>query len=156
VSEVHTHILATLANRKSALLATEAAFEANKPVLLPILEKLGELGSEPIMYAEDVAYASMYGDVDKMVDAIRALKAAGFEPAEKPDRKSSSYCTYWRKSECPVAVLFSFTSSVCRRVKVGTRTETVDVYEIECGGSDIFKAEPETIANLTEIDSSFF
>jgi hypothetical protein len=108
---------------------------------LPVLEKLAALGSEPYVYEDNFIYAQLTGDVGVLTDAIRALRTGGFKGDSKPERKSATFTTHFRSPSSPLPIFLSFSSSVCRRVKVGTKTETVDVFEIQCGESEEFKQE---------------
>jgi hypothetical protein len=141
VSEVYTSILNKLADEYQTLQAKQGAFHLSKAYLLPVLEKLAALGADPSVYNESFVYASVTGDVHKLTDAIRALRTGGFTSTEKPARGEPSFTAYYTHPEGNMKILLAFSSSVCRRVKVGTKTETVDVYELRCEESDEFRAE---------------
>ncbi len=140
---IEQSILQRLADKRAALVDMESYWLQSKSYALPVVEKLAALGSEPYVYGTDFLYASLTGDVHTLTDAIRALRTGGFKASngEKPERKSATFTAIYKHPEAKLGILLAFSSSVCRRVKVGTKTETVDVYEVQCGESDEFKAE---------------
>ena len=58
------------------------------------------------------------------------LRRAGLSPTRRPEEKSSTYYTAWDGEDLSIWVFFSSTS--CKRVQVGTKTEEVPVYETVC------------------------
>ncbi len=138
---IEQSILQNLQAKRTALDAMEANWTQSKAYALPVIERLAALGSEPYIYNDSFFYAALSGDVHTLTDAIRALRVGGFKSSEKPERKSATFTSVYRHPEAKLGILLAFSSSVCRRVKVGTKTETVDVYEVQCGESDEFKAE---------------
>lgn len=74
------------------------------------------------------------GDGDKFRVVWAALRRARFEPTSRPAKGASSFATFFEfplSSEYP-RIWFSFSSTVCRRVKVGTRMVEQDVFETHC------------------------
>lgn len=140
---IEQSILKRLADKRAALVDMESHWQQSKPYALPVVEKLAALGSEPYVYSSNLVYAALTGDVHILTDAIRALRTGGFKASygEKPERKSATFTAIYKHPEAKLGILLAFSSSVCRRIKVGTKTETVDVYEVQCGESDEFKAE---------------
>lgn len=66
-----------------------------------------------------------------LVAAIRAFRINGFESATKPIAGQSTYGAYFH-SDKGLQIWFYFSSTQCRRVKVGSRTVTEDIYETVC------------------------
>ena len=48
-----------------------------------------------------------------------------------------------------------FTSSVCKRVQVGTKTVEQPIYEVQCGALPDLIEEAPAAANLTVVDGGF-
>src|SRR5882724_2846647 len=140
--ELNQYILARIAQVRKDADTQEANWIEARAVAVPVLEKLIAMGAEPYFIYNDTIYASVTGDVHQLTDAIRALRTGGYKANSKPERKSSTYNAFFKHTTSGVDIYLAFSSSVCRRVKVGTKTETVDVYEIHCGESDEFSAEP--------------
>lgn len=66
--------------------------------------------------------------------AFKILRSKGFVPDERPKEKDTKFATYFRQAD-GASVWLSFSSSVCKRVQIGTRTVEEPVYEIQCDDS---------------------
>ena len=75
----------------------------------------------------NVSIAGSRADLDVLFGVLRR---AGLTPDLRPAEKTESYCTYWRAEDFRVWVWFTSTS--CKRVQVGTKTEEVPVYDMVC------------------------
>lgn len=74
------------------------------------------------------------GDGDKFRAAWAALRRARFTPTSRPEKGASTFYTFFEFSgagDYP-KIWFSFSSTVCRRVKVGTKMVEQDVFETHC------------------------
>lgn len=71
------------------------------------------------------------GDKQKFLQLVRCQRRYGFKPT-MPEKGATS--AFWRINEYAeqMAMYFSFSSTVCHRVKVGTKTVEQDVYETRC------------------------
>lgn len=92
------------------------------------------------------------GDGEKFGAVWRELRRAGWEPSCRPekDTKKSEFYTHWNHQEGLSRFWMHFTSSVCRRVQVGTKTVEQPVYEIQCGSLPELPEEPNK-PNLTVV-----
>ena len=107
-----------------------------RPQLTPMIEELIKLGIEPnfTSYSLDIAFT---GDADKLVAALRIIMREGYKgKADKPKMGDTSWYS-WFNAEGKHAIWFNFTSSVCRRVKVGTKMVEQDVFETRCGDAPV-------------------
>lgn len=67
-------------------------------------------------------------NLNKMINVLRRHK---FDSADRPQEKESWYRAFWEtEDKCKVYVQFS--STQCKRVKIGEKLEVVPVYEIVC------------------------
>lgn len=88
----------------------------------------------------DVTFSLRDGDIDlnftgdghRLGEVWSALRHAGYAPNSRPQKGETTFYTHWRQ-EGLATFWMSFTSSVCRRVQVGTKTVEQPVYEIQCG-----------------------
>jgi hypothetical protein len=73
------------------------------------------------------------GDKHTLKAVFGALRKLGYEPSKRPLEKpaASFYCS-WYHPEHDCKFFLWFTSSKCTRVKVGTETKEVDIYETVC------------------------
>ena len=67
-------------------------------------------------------------DLDIMFGVLRR---AGLTPRSRPQEKEPVYTTWWNWEDGN-NVWISFSSTSCRRMKVGTEMKEVDVYETVC------------------------
>lgn len=98
----------------------------------PILNALQRVGIEPSLSTDiDLNFA---GDAQKLSAVVRILRTNGFSTtAERPKAGSNTWYARYSNPEVGLDVWLSFTSSVCKRVKVGTKMVEQDVYEVQCG-----------------------
>ena len=73
---------------------------------------------------------SVTGKKADLVRILRKFYKLGFTTEKKPGSEDTGYATWFRREEC--TVWFSFTSSQCKRVQVGTKMAEIPVYEMEC------------------------
>jgi hypothetical protein len=112
----------------------------------PVVNALTRIGSEPYL-SSGTLYVSMTGDKQKLTQAFRIFRTAGMEfSGDRPKKGDSSWSAVFKHQSQTVYVFFQFTSSVCRRVKVGTKTVEQDIYETQCG--DLSTDEPAPLLTI--------
>lgn len=74
------------------------------------------------------------GGPNELKEVFRAFRKLGYEPSDRPGIKpESSFSTYFRKDDRDSTEFYlSFTSTFCRRVKIGVKMQEVAVYEVVC------------------------
>lgn len=105
----------------------------SKAIVLPVIQELVKQGIEPGITQNyiDVSFA---GDAPKLKAAIRAMMQGGFRTtADPPKPGDTQWYGFFRREDSQIEIFVNFTSSVCVRKKVGTRTVQEDVYEVICG-----------------------
>jgi hypothetical protein len=81
------------------------------------------------------------GDKAMLILAFKLLRAEGYTPSRRPEAKDTYFSTYMRHDDLDRrSIWFTFSSTVCKRVQVGTEMKEVAVYEVQCG-------EPMTITD---------
>jgi hypothetical protein len=85
---------------------------------------------------------SLFGGKADLARTVRALRRFSLTPTYRPKEGDTSWTTWWTLPSNPEIesyleprIWFRFASSECKRVKVGTRVEEVDVFETQCGDS---------------------
>lgn len=133
-----------LAEENINLARKRQRWNAVKDFYRPIINALQRLGIEPRFSSEiDVCFA---GDAHKLAAVVRLLRTAGFATtASKPKAGDTSWSAFYKHPECQTDVYLSFSSSVCKRVKVGTKMVEQDVYETHCGDISIDESPALTI-----------
>jgi hypothetical protein len=131
-----------LAEGALELAKKRSKWNAIKDFYRPIVNALHRLGVEPRLSGDvDIHFS---GDAQKLAAVVRILRTAGFATtAERPKAGDTSWCAYFKHPQCGTDVYMYFTSSVCRRVKVGTKMVEQDIYEVQCG--DISSVEPPAL-----------
>jgi hypothetical protein len=109
-----------------------AKWNANRSILSPIVNALHKLKIEPTLHSTlDV---SVSGDAKRLADVVRIFMVSGFKAtSSKPKAGDTTWHSYFSHPNCSIDIWFYFTSSVCKRVKVGTKMVEQDVYEVQCG-----------------------
>lgn len=74
---------------------------------------------------------SISGDFETLKAVFHAFRTAGYEFDSRPDEKTMNYSAFLYCDEKPTFWL-SFSSTVCKRVKVGTEMKELDIYEVVC------------------------
>jgi hypothetical protein len=107
-----------------------------RKVLDPITEALDALDIET-RFQGYYLQISFTGDKHRLADVVRILRTNGLSTENAPPApNSSSWNAWYYHEDREISAFVYFTSSVCRRVQVGTRTEEVPVYETRCGEVD--------------------
>lgn len=100
-------------------------------ILQPIVDELQPICIN-VKFPDSLDF-HMAGDKASLVRAIRAFRRAGYSSnAAKPKPGDTSWSAFFRCPACPVSIWFNFSSTVCRKVKVGTQMVEQDVYETIC------------------------
>src|SRR5882724_6190410 len=128
-----------LTERSLALAKLRLRWSLIKDFYRPIINAFHRLGLEP-QFGQDIDL-SFTGDAKKLAAVVTILRGSGFNThAERPKKGDTSWHAYYVHPECETKVWLYFTSSVCVRVKVGTKMVEQDVFETRCGEI----SEPET------------
>lgn len=122
----------SLAEESIAIAKKRQKWNAIRDFYRPVINALQRLGLEPRLSNEvDVSFA---GDARKLAAVVRILRTSGFDTtAERPKPGSNTWYAYYEHPDCSTKIWLNFTSSVCRRVKIGTKMVEQDVYEVQCG-----------------------
>lgn len=109
-------------------------FKANEADIASVINEinLGTASSGRIdCDTEDINFY-VSGSVATMKEIFRGFRKLGYEPSKRPTVKpESNFTCYFSQTDKPTFYL-SFSSTVCKRVKVGTETIERDIYEVVC------------------------
>ena len=110
-----------------------ATWEVAKPVFTPVINALEKLGIVPTNIDYYVGF-SVAGDAELLTKIIRILRTGGFTTtADRPKKGENSWYAFFDYEGLTLRLFLNFTSTVCRRVKVGTKMVEQDIYEVQCG-----------------------
>ena len=92
-------------------------------------------------FDNEYMFLTFAGGGDKLKAAWAALRRAGYNTESRPEKGDTAFNAFWRK-EGYAAIFMMFSSTLCRRVKVGTKMVEQDVFETQCG--ELPEIETET------------
>lgn len=116
---------------------------------LKFVQEMILLGCELSPDSDFDLHFSVAGDKEKFLQLVRCHRRHGFKP-DMPEKGATS--AFWRINEygADIGLYFRFSSTVCHRVKVGTKMVEQDVYETHCESivPDELSAPESTVAVL--------
>ena len=98
------------------------------------------------------------GDGEKFAAVWGELRRAGWTPNLRPEKgtKKSEFYTHWEHEEGLARFWFHFTSAICKRVQVGTKTVEQPIYEVQCESLPEIEVEDKPIAVAEVVDDMPF
>jgi len=73
------------------------------------------------------------GDHHVFLGMFKALRSLGYDSSDKPkEEKIAAWSSYWHHKDHKLRLWITFTSTSCKRVKIGTTMVEQDVYETVC------------------------
>lgn len=135
----------SLAEQALKLAKMRQCWAACRDIFAPVVAAFQRIGIEPTMQGDDYVTINATGDKSKLEQAFRILRGADFTfNAERPKKGDSQWYAFFTHPDSKTKIFFHFTSSVCKRVKVGTKMVEQDVFETQCG--DITVDAPEALS----------
>lgn len=126
---------------------------ALKGQYLKFAQEMVLLGCDLTMDSEFDVHFRVAGDKEKFLQLVRCHRRHGFKPV-MPEKGATQ--AFWRITGYDIGfgMYFSFTSTVCHRVKVGTQMVEQDVYETHCESivPDELTVQSEQVAALPSAD----
>lgn len=95
---------------------------------------------------------SFTGDGEKLAVVWRALRTHGYNTASRPAKGDTTFNAFWR-CEGLADLFMMFSSSMCRRVKVGTKMVEQPIYETQCGELPEIDKEDSAVVVASEVDA---
>lgn len=116
-------------HRKLAQVANE--WNRCKDRYLKFVQEMVLLGCDFSTDSEFNFHFRVAGDKQKFLQLVRCHRRYGFKPS-MPEKGATS--AFWRINDYAeqIGMYLSFSSTVCHRVKVGTKMVEQDVYETKC------------------------
>jgi hypothetical protein len=84
------------------------------------------------------------GDGAKLKQVWGLLRRNGYNTTLRPQKGETQFLAFWERKD-QAQIFMYFTSTLCKRVQVGTEMKEVPIYETQCG--DL----PEIEADSTEV-----
>jgi hypothetical protein len=135
----------SLAEQALKLAKMRQRWAACRDIFAPVVSAFQRIGIEPTFQGDDYVTVMATGDKSRLEQAFRILRGAGFTfRADRPKKGDSQWYAFFAHPDSETKIFFQFTSSVCKRVKVGTKMVEQDVFETQCG--DITVDAPEALS----------
>jgi hypothetical protein len=95
---------------------------------------------------------SLAGDRSALGQVWGFLRRAGYATESRPKKGDTGWSGVWTKEGFGDIYLW-FTSTLCKQVKVGTKTQTVEVpiFETVCGDVDLNEALPRAVGSSESV-----
>jgi hypothetical protein len=128
-----------------------------KEAFYPVLEKLDEIDGVTCSGGYGLSVRAS-GDGALLTLIVRALRTTGWYSEDDRPKKNSTHwwATFRRRSDSGTGTYYgpsinvSFSSTLCKQVKVGTEMREVAIYETQC--EDLTIAEPLGKPDLTVVE----
>lgn len=115
------------------------SFQSTVNQLGPLFRELEEMDIDVgFQTSEGWVLISFTGDGHRLGRIWGVLRRNGYKTNEHPKKGDSAFAAFWRR-EGYSDVFMNFSSSLCRRVQVGTQMVEQAIYETVCG--DLPQAE---------------
>jgi hypothetical protein len=115
--------------------------ERNRESYGPIVEEVSLLDPYDMRIDSTSLDINIVGDKQVLNRVFGILRRHGYEPLERPTENTASYMTWFSKEGCG-GIWLNFSSTQCRRVKVGTKMVEQDVYDVVCNDDAPAEAAP--------------
>lgn len=95
-------------------------------------------------------HLSFTGNGERLKTVWAELRRNGYEPAFRPKKGENNFSTFFEQEECS-RIWFSFSSTVCKRVQVGTRTVEQPIYETRCDELPELEGPSQEVSVVDEV-----
>lgn len=144
MNDFTSKIQTRFANDMKYLADRISRWDATKDDYTEALENLAEIDHEFDVSAGWCLQIRASGDKALLTKMIRAVRTAGWKTDDAPPAANADYWhADYSHEDREGRIALSFSSTVCRRVKVGTRMVEQDVYETQCGAIEDDSTESE-------------
>ncbi len=134
MSTLLNEVKTTLRNEKRDWKKRRAFFMENEADIAEVIAAVDWSVSTSARLDIDTDDVNLYvtGNAAALKALFHGFRKLGYEPSKRPGVKpESSFTTYFEQLNKPTFYL-SFSSTLCKRVKVGTKTVEQDIYEVVC------------------------
>jgi hypothetical protein len=106
-----------------------------KDRMAPIVNAIRKLGGDVAL--TDSLDIRLVGDARLLATAVRIMRTSGYScSGKKPVKGDTTWSAIFTSPPC-ISIWFSFSSSVCRRVQVGTQMVEQPVFETVCDSIEL-------------------
>jgi hypothetical protein len=136
----------TLRKKRNDLRKHHRAIRANAEKLNALVSDLQEIGSDP--YSDgDWIFIPLHGDKVKFLQFVRVICKHGFEkPSVEKGATGFNKIARMGDGDTELTLYFQFSSTQCRRVKIGTEMVEREIYETVCDELMPYGVPPQAMA----------
>jgi hypothetical protein len=130
---MHKMVGQYLIETQDSLTKKASWYHRNKDEIEAVAQSLKKLEITRASLSTDEVDVSIAGDRHTLNAIFSAFRGRGYEPSSRPsDKPESTFSCRWEHPDHDCRFWLFFTSTKCTRVKVGTETREVDIYETVC------------------------
>lgn len=108
-------------------------YHVNKVEIGRVAVELKKIEVTRAVLNSDCVDLSITGNRHTLNAIFAAFRKLGYEPTDRPtDKPEPTFSCYWEHPVEDARFWLYFTSNQCTRIKVGTETKEVDIYEVVC------------------------
>jgi len=124
---------AELAEAKAKARNDRQWYKTHKKEITRVAEAFEGIELQRVKLESECIDLSVSGGYDALKDCFRVFRTLGYEPENRPEEeKFSSFSTYFNHPEQQIQFWLSYTSTLCKMVRVGTKTVEQPIYEVVC------------------------
>lgn len=131
--------------------AANAHLKAFKQVVAQkaeLFRALEEMDIEPGFFLDnEYVVVSFAGDGTKLGQVWGLFRRHGFETHSRPQKGDTTFYAFWT-CKGHANLFMNFSSTLCKRVQVGTELKEVPVYQTQCGELDLTALPAETATEV--------
>lgn len=119
----------------------------------PLFRSLEEMDID-LQFNPDGGYIALCftGDGERLAAVWKELRRNDYKNDCRPKKGDTTFCAFWYR-EGYANLFMNFSSSMCKRVQVGTKMVETPIYETQCGELPELEVEPKSSA-VVEINDS--
>lgn len=122
-----------LVREQETLTKTASWYHSNKAEIGRVASGLNKIEIQRATLCGQCVDLSITGDRHTLNAIFSAFRKLGYEPTDRPtDKPDPSFSCHWEHTTEDARFWLYFSSSKCTRIKVGTETREVDLYEVVC------------------------
>jgi len=108
-------------------------YENNLPEIKRVARHLKDVSVLTAYIDNDSVNLNITGDYAVLKAIFHAFREAGYFPSDRPNElKQPSFSCYFNRPDHDFQFWVNFSSTVCKRVQIGTEMKEVPIYETVC------------------------
>ncbi len=131
MSELLSELKKGIDAREKEAVACREYFNTHELQVIALLANLKDTGLLRASMDSHSLDLNISGDKEILKSFWHKMRTSGYETDYKPEENEVSFCCWWNKED-EVRIWLSFSSTICKRVKIGTETKEIDIYEVVC------------------------